>query len=128
MDIAVIGAGIAGLSAGWNLRKSGHRVRVFERNYKPGGRMNSRRKAGLVVDHGDRFIFRDSPTLRELIIDCGLSEDICTIDLPIYTMREDGSFLETREEAIDRNRVTFPDGMLVLPEALAPPSGGGIIR
>lgn len=124
MDIAVIGAGIAGLSAGWSLRKAGHRVRVFERNYKPGGRMNSRRKAGLVVDHGDRFIFRDAPTLRELLIDCGLSDDICTINLPIFTMREDGSFAESAAEAVDRNRITFPGGMLVLPEALRRHLGG----
>jgi len=124
MDIAIIGAGIAGLSAGWALRHAGHRVRMFERNYKPGGRMNTRRKAGLVVDHGDRFIYRDSPVLRELITDCGLQGEVATIDLPIYTMREDGSFQESAEEGIDRNRITFPDGMLVLPEALRRQLGG----
>lgn len=124
MDIAVIGAGIAGLSAGWMLRNAGHRVRMFERNYKPGGRMNSRRKAGLVVDHGDRFIQRDSPILREMINECGLQNEMSSIDLPIYNLKPDGSFAQTREEAIDTNRITFADGMLALPEALRRNLGG----
>ena len=124
MDIAIVGAGMAGLSAGWWLRREGHRVLVFERHYKPGGRMNSRRKAGLVVDHGDRFIARDSPVLRELIVDCGLHGETRPIERPIYTVQPDGSFLETREQAIDTDRLTFPDGMLTLPEALRRSMGG----
>jgi predicted NAD/FAD-dependent oxidoreductase len=124
MDIAVVGAGIAGLCAGWTLRRAGHRVRVFERNYKPGGRMNTRRKAGLVVDHGDRFIHRDAPVLRELILDCGLQGDVCSIDLPIVTLGPDGVPVETPNQGINRNRISFPDGMLALPEALRRQLGG----
>jgi predicted NAD/FAD-dependent oxidoreductase len=118
MDIAVIGAGIAGLSAAWRLRRAGQRVVVFERNYKPGGRMNSRRKAGLVVDHGERFLSRQSPTLRELMLDCGLQGELTSIDAPIFTVNEDGSFRETPTQAVDPDRAVFPGGLLMLPEAL----------
>ncbi|MBN1866385.1 FAD-dependent oxidoreductase [Candidatus Sumerlaeota bacterium] len=124
MNIAVVGAGISGLSAAWWLRRAGHKILLFERHYKPGGRMNSRRKAGLVVDHGERYILRDSPVLRELILDCGLQGDFFSIDQPIFTRLPDGSFKETAEEAVDLNRATFRDGLLMLPEALRRQLGG----
>lgn len=115
---------MSGLTAAWILRREGHRVLVFERNYKPGGRMNSRRKAGLVVDHGDRYITRDSPVLRELIVDCGLLSETRSINRPIYTLLPDGSYLETPEQAVNPNRITFPDGLLMLAEALRRSLGG----
>lgn len=115
---------MAGLSAAWSLRREGHRVQIFERNYKPGGRMNSRRKAGLIVDHGDRFIYRNSPVLRELIVDCGLHGESRPIEKPILTAREDGSFTELAGEAGAGECLTFPDGMLMLPEALRRSLGG----
>ena len=37
MKIAVIGAGIGGLTAAFSLRKKGHEVTVFEQESKPGG-------------------------------------------------------------------------------------------
>lgn len=124
MDVVVIGAGIAGLSAAWRLKRENVRVMVFERNYKPGGRMNTRRKAGLIVDHGNRFLMRSSPVLRELIVDCGLHGEAKTIEKQIYTMRADGSFVESASEALKSDRLVFPDGMLALPEALRRTIGG----
>ena len=124
MDIAVVGSGIAGLSAAWWLRRAGHRTLIFERHYKPGGRMNSRRKAGLVVDHGERFILRNSPVLRELILDCGLQSELFSIEQPVFTRLPDRRFKQTPEEAVDLNRATFRDGLLVLPEALRRQLGG----
>jgi predicted NAD/FAD-dependent oxidoreductase len=124
MDIAVIGAGIAGLSAAWWLRRAGHKVVLYERNYKPGGRMNSRRKAGMVVDHGERYIYRHASIIRELILDCGLHGELRSIDKPVYHLNPDGSYKETREEAINVDRVAFAEGMLALPEALRRSVGG----
>jgi predicted NAD/FAD-dependent oxidoreductase len=124
MDIAVIGAGIAGLSAAWTLRRAGHRVLIFERSYKPGGRMNSRRKAGLVVDHGDRYIRSDTPIIGELIVDCGLRQELRAIKMPIYTIDAKGELVEGDEPANDSMRATFPDGLLVLGEALRRQMGG----
>lgn len=123
MNIAVIGAGIAGLSAAWFLKQGGHQVRVFERNYKPGGRMNSRRKAGLVMDHGDRFISENSPVLQELIVDCGLHGEVEPIESPIFAAQPNGQYVPAREGSSQR-KLCFPDGMLALPEALRRSLGG----
>ncbi len=124
MDIGVVGAGIAGLSAAWYLRRAGHRVVLFERNYKPGGRMNSRRKAGLVVDHGDRYWRRSDAVLYELIVESGLQGELRSIDLPVFDLGKDGALCESVEKAIDQDRVVFPNGLLSLPEALRRTVGG----
>lgn len=54
--IAIVGAGLAGLSAASLLAKNGHDVTVFEKNAAPGGRMNR-----LVTEEG--FKFDTGPTL-----------------------------------------------------------------
>lgn len=52
MEIAVIGAGPAGLACARALRAKGHAVTVFEKSRGPGGRMSSRRAEELRFDHG----------------------------------------------------------------------------
>ena len=48
--IAVIGAGIAGLSCATELQGAGVTVRIFEKSRGPGGRMSTRRS--FVVESG----------------------------------------------------------------------------
>jgi renalase len=52
MEIAVIGAGPAGLACARALAGEGHGVTVFEKSRGPGGRMSSRRAGELRFDHG----------------------------------------------------------------------------
>ena len=47
MKIAIIGAGMAGLTCATRLSAAGHEVSVFDKGRGPGGRMASRR-----VEHG----------------------------------------------------------------------------
>ena len=51
-DVAVIGAGIAGLAAATTLSAAGRRVIVLEKSRGVGGRMAARRIGGAVCDHG----------------------------------------------------------------------------
>lgn len=48
--IAVVGAGISGLTCAYELQKAGHTVEVFEREAYVGGRMSTRVKDGLPFD------------------------------------------------------------------------------
>ena len=51
-SIAVIGAGIAGLTCAYDLHKQGYTVTVYEKEDYVGGRMSSRTKDGLTFDIG----------------------------------------------------------------------------
>jgi predicted NAD/FAD-dependent oxidoreductase len=53
--IAVVGAGIAGLSCARALVELGVRVRMFERESCPGGRVATRRIEALCFDHGVQY-------------------------------------------------------------------------
>ena len=57
--VAIVGAGIAGLSAGYSLRRAGIRPQIYEASTRTGGRIFSVRDAvvpGLVTEFGGEFI------------------------------------------------------------------------
>lgn len=54
-QIAVIGAGMAGLSCARHLQEAGCRVTVFDKARAPGGRMSTRRGDGWQCDHGAQY-------------------------------------------------------------------------
>lgn len=65
--IAVIGAGLAGISAATTLAQEGHRVRLFDKSRGSGGRMNSKRTEVGDLDMGAQyFTARDSRFRNEL--------------------------------------------------------------
>ena len=53
--IAVIGAGIAGLACARTLAQAGHVVTVFEKSWRPGGRMATRASPFGGFDHGAQY-------------------------------------------------------------------------
>jgi predicted NAD/FAD-dependent oxidoreductase len=70
MIIAIIGAGISGLAAGIELKKSGHEVIIFEKSRGYGGRMATRyaeNDKNLKLDHGVPFIISESDDFGKLI-------------------------------------------------------------
>ena len=66
MLIAIVGAGMAGLSAAEALTDLGHKVRVFDKGRGPGGRMSTRRvetSIGQVrFDHGAPSFVAETPS------------------------------------------------------------------
>jgi len=67
LHVAVIGAGLAGLSCGRHLQSAGCRVTVFDKARGPGGRMSTRRADGWQCDHGAQyFTVRDNAFREEV--------------------------------------------------------------
>jgi len=64
IKVAVVGAGIAGLAAAYELKKAGVSVKVFEQSNRPGGRMTTRLTRGLVFDGGADFFSENFLTLK----------------------------------------------------------------
>ncbi|MGD8955941.1 MAG: FAD-dependent oxidoreductase [Chromatiaceae bacterium] len=61
LNVAIVGAGIAGLGAARSLQDQGHRVTVFEKSRGVGGRAATRRIEDISFDHGAQyFTARDS--------------------------------------------------------------------
>lgn len=63
-DVAVIGAGIAGLAAASALAAAGRAVRVWEKSGAPGGRAATRERHGIRVDHGAPYAGITRPAFR----------------------------------------------------------------
>ena len=55
LRVAVIGAGLAGLSAARTLRDQDHEVRVFDKGRGVGGRTSTRRSKSFAFDHGAQY-------------------------------------------------------------------------
>lgn len=70
-EIAIVGAGMAGLACATRLRMAGCRVKVFDKGRGPGGRMATRRVevAGEVVrfDHGAQYFTARDPGFRAVV-------------------------------------------------------------
>src|SRR5690606_28742976 len=77
-EVAIVGAGIAGLTAAWRLRQAGVPVRVHEAQSRIGGRMLSLRDHfadGQVVELGGELIDTGHVRIRALAGELGLALD-----------------------------------------------------
>jgi renalase len=66
-EVAVIGAGMAGLAAARRLRAAGIAGTLFDKSRGPGGRMATRRVDGLQFDHGAQYVTARGPGFRDLV-------------------------------------------------------------
>lgn len=69
-QIAIIGAGVAGLTAALSLKRRGHEVTLFEASDRAGGVIRSTRQGGFLADFGPNSMLAPPPLvgvmLREL--------------------------------------------------------------
>ena len=72
----VIGAGIAGLAAAYQLKKAGHDVQVLEANSYVGGRMFTIQWEGFQVDGGAKFVTTSDRSLIDMVRELGLADQL----------------------------------------------------
>lgn len=75
LRVAVIGAGISGLTAARTLQDQGHLVEVFEKSRGKGGRAATRRAGDLSFDHGAQYFTARDPSFCRAVDawrECGL--------------------------------------------------------
>src|SRR5678815_5575476 len=69
--VAVIGAGITGLTAAFYLKRNGVPVTVYEGSGRVGGVIQSLRQDGYLAEFGPNTILETSPKISQLIRDAG---------------------------------------------------------
>jgi putrescine oxidase len=83
LDVAVLGAGLAGLSAARELTRAGAEVVVLEARDRPGGRVEAVTLAdGRTVQAGGELFGREHLCYRELVADLGLAVEPSYVDDP----------------------------------------------
>ena len=74
LDVAIVGAGISGLSAAYELQKRGLTTCVLESRDRPGGVVLTERIGGFVVDAGPDSLLVQKPAALELCRELGLAD------------------------------------------------------
>jgi protoporphyrinogen oxidase len=72
--IAVVGAGITGLAAAWELTRGGAAAVVLESESRAGGVILTERREGFVVEGGPDGFLAAEPELQELAADVGITD------------------------------------------------------
>jgi len=91
--IAIVGGGLAGLNAAYQLKKAGYNATLFEGRQRLGGRVHSRRGIvgeDLIVEMGGEFINSDHSDMLQLVQD---------FNLTLFDRRADAANLEVPDSA-----------------------------
>ena len=74
IEVAIVGAGIAGLAAGWELIQRGVRPAIFERTSRPGGVILTERADGFVIEAGPDSVLVQKPAAVDLCRELGIAD------------------------------------------------------
>ncbi len=84
MNIAVIGAGLTGLTTAYYLKKKGVDVTVFEQSGRPGGVIQSVSHDGFIYENGPSTGVLGTPEVVELLEELS---DLCTLEVADKTAK-----------------------------------------
>lgn len=120
-DVAIIGAGIAGLTCAQQLHQAGYRVVIVEKSRGVGGRVATRRLQDTCADHGVRYLEAQGkflPQLIEILVQRGILQAWTDT---IYDLKsvEPGSDLTIESHSSGMTRYVAAAGMTAVAKFLA---------
>jgi protoporphyrinogen/coproporphyrinogen III oxidase len=74
MTVAVVGAGLAGLSAAWELRRARAELVVLDAERRPGGVIVTERRDGFIVEGGPDGFLVAEPDIQDLARELGIGD------------------------------------------------------
>ena len=127
-NIAVIGAGVSGLSAALELSRSGCRVVVFEKSRGLSGRAATRRRGALSIDHGANFFRTTDEEVAHLIHELLPSDDLVEVRGDVWTFNRDGVITEGDPKLNAEPKFSYRRGISTLGKLLQEFSGVEVHR
>src|SRR5688572_23645770 len=82
VDVAIVGAGVSGLAAAYELRKRKRSVMVLEREHRPGGIIVTERVGEFIIDAGPDSLLVQKPAAVALCNELGLGDRMFPTKLP----------------------------------------------
>jgi predicted NAD/FAD-dependent oxidoreductase len=116
VDVAIIGAGLAGVAAAGDLIAAGKSVLLIDKSRGVGGRMATRRHCDTRIDHGAQFFTARSARFQSIIGDL-LRSDVVKIWSHGFPVLLDGVVVPRPD---GHPRYACPGGMSELAKALLP--------
>jgi renalase len=120
-QVAIIGAGAAGLAAAQALTRHGITPTIYEKSRGVGGRMLTRRVFDCVVDHGAQNVKTPTPALEQLIRSSHDPDGAPAYNIrqPIWTFDAAGKIAEGDPEQNAEPKWGWPSGINRLSRMLA---------
>ena len=82
VDVVIVGGGVSGLAAAYELRKRKRSVLVLERSNRPGGVVQTERVGDFVIDAGPDALLVQKPAAVALCNELGLGDRLFPTKLP----------------------------------------------
>ncbi|MBM3844452.1 MAG: protoporphyrinogen oxidase, partial [Verrucomicrobia bacterium] len=73
LRVAVVGGGVTGLTAAWQIQRLGHRVTVLEAGARAGGVVGAQRLGAWLQELGPNSLLEGSPEIAAFVDDVGLA-------------------------------------------------------
>ena len=86
MKVGIIGAGIAGLTAAYELGKKGHKVIVYEKAPFIGGHASSFDIEGERLERGYHHLFVSDTDILQLMDEIGLEDRVVWLDSSVASL------------------------------------------
>ncbi|WP_417514761.1 NAD(P)/FAD-dependent oxidoreductase [Marinobacter sp.] len=90
--IAIVGSGLAGLTAAIKLKQQGHDVTVFEKSRGPGGRLSAKRVDGGSVDMGAQYFTSRNPDFLPFLTEFAGEDSFATWNGQFGFQNKDGGW------------------------------------
>jgi oxygen-dependent protoporphyrinogen oxidase len=91
-SVVVVGAGPAGLSCAWELRRAGHEVEVLEAGVRSGGRTRSEARDGFTLESGPARFDSDDHNLCDIAWKLGIGDHLREIPSGGEVVLREGRF------------------------------------
>ena len=121
--VAIVGAGVSGLAAAWQLRNAPVEVAVFDKSRGVSGRAASRTRNGARFDFGANYFKLEDPELAQLVLHTLSGKGLVSIEKEVWTFDADGRISPGDPVQNRQTRWTYSSGISTLGKQLAAASG-----